>query len=85
MLVLSMPQGLTEWQLNSYYAAGRVMVPALLDIFTCQGFFKRQALLDLLTELAGTLPAPHDTGLQARISSECVLAGSVCTCFCPAV
>ena len=46
-------QGLTEWQLNSYYAAGRVMVPALLDVFTCQGFFKRQALLDLLTELAG--------------------------------
>lgn len=46
-------QGLTEWQLNSYYAAGRVMVPALQDVFTCQGFFKRQALLDLLTELAG--------------------------------
>jgi hypothetical protein len=46
-------QGLTEWQLNSYYAAGRVMVPALLDVFTCQGFFRRQALLDLLTELAG--------------------------------
>lgn len=47
------PQGLSEWQLNSYYAAGRVMVPALLDVFTCQGFFKRQALLDLMTELAG--------------------------------
>lgn len=40
-------------QLNSYYAAGRVMVPALLDTFTCQGFFKRRALLDLMTELAG--------------------------------
>lgn len=46
-------QGLTEWQLNSYYAAGRVMVPALLDVFTVQGFFKRQALLDLMTELTG--------------------------------
>jgi hypothetical protein len=33
------------------------MVPALLDTFTCQGFFKRRALLDLLTELAGALPA----------------------------
>jgi hypothetical protein len=31
------------------------MVPALLDVFTCQGFFKRQALLDLLTEMAGEL------------------------------
>lgn len=40
-------------QLNSYYAAGRVMVPALLDTFTCQGFFKRRSLLELLTELAG--------------------------------
>ncbi|WIA32340.1 hypothetical protein OEZ86_003176 [Tetradesmus obliquus] len=46
-------EGLTEWQLNSYYAAGRVMVPALLDTFTCQGFFKRRSLLELLTELAG--------------------------------
>ncbi|KAF8071241.1 Kcnt2 [Scenedesmus sp. PABB004] len=46
-------EGLTEWQLNSYYAAGRVMVPALLDTFTCQGFFKRRALQDLMTELAG--------------------------------
>jgi hypothetical protein len=44
-------------QLNSYYAAGRVMVPALLDTFTCQGFFKRRALLDLLTELAGAIHA----------------------------
>jgi hypothetical protein len=43
--------------MNSYYAAGRVMVPALLDTFTCQGFFKRRALLDLLTELAGAVRA----------------------------
>jgi hypothetical protein len=49
-------EGLTEWQMNSYYAAGRVVVPALLDTFTCQAFFKRRQLMDLLTELAGREP-----------------------------
>lgn len=70
-------QGLTEWQLNSYYAAGRVMVPALLDIFTCQGFFKRQALLDLLTELAGVCAA----GLLV-VSADCA-AQPVWAAFAP--
>lgn len=73
--VLSL-QGLTEWQLNSYYAAGRVMVPALLDIFTCQGFFKRQALLDLLTELAGSC--------SWVVSAECRPACPRSFCSCPA-
>jgi hypothetical protein len=55
-------------QLNSYYAAGRVMVPALLDTFTCQGFFKRRALLDLLTELAGELPAARCAAMCCTVA-----------------
>ena len=62
--------------MNSYYAAGRVMVPALLDAFTVQAFFKRGPLLDLLTELAGTV----DRGsgclpfcLSVCVSSACVM------------
>lgn len=46
-------KGLLEWQANPYYCAGRVLVPAVMDIITCQAFFKRRLLLDLMTELAG--------------------------------
>lgn len=37
----ALKQGLIEWQVNSYYCAGRVTVPAVMDTFTCQAFFKR--------------------------------------------
>lgn len=70
--IIILPQGLSEWQLNSYYAAGRVMVPALLDIFTCQGFFKRQALLDLLTELAGVCVGCEKRGAVVQYTCVCV-------------
>lgn len=46
-------EGLNEWQVNAYYAAGRVLVPALLDVFSTQAFFRWRQLLDLLAELAG--------------------------------
>lgn len=46
-------EGLPEWQLNAYYCAGRVVVPALLDTFTLQAVFKGRRLVELLTELAG--------------------------------
>lgn len=36
--------GLVAWQVNSYYCAGRVVVPALMDTFTCQAFFSRVSL-----------------------------------------
>ncbi len=48
-----MVQGLTEWQANPYYCGGRVTVPALVDIFACQAFFKQHLLLGVLSELAG--------------------------------
>jgi len=46
-------EGLTEWQVNAYYAGGRVLVPALLDVFTTQAFFRWRQLLDLMQEMAG--------------------------------
>lgn len=46
-------EGLAEWQANPYYVAGRVTVPALMDTFTCQCFFNRGLLTDLLAELSG--------------------------------
>jgi hypothetical protein len=61
---LGRDEGITEWQINSYYAAGRVLVPALLDAFTCQALFKRHRLLQLLTELTGDDGRPGGAMLQ---------------------
>jgi hypothetical protein len=59
-----MLEGLTEWQANPYYCSGRVTVPALLDIFSCQAFFKQQLLLGLLAELSGDDGRPGGAALQ---------------------
>lgn len=36
-------EGLSEWQANPYYCAGRVTVPALMDTFACHCFFNKCA------------------------------------------
>lgn len=46
-------EGLTEWQANPYYAAGRCTVPALMDTFATQGFFTMGLLIEFLAELSG--------------------------------
>ena len=48
-------EGLAEWQANSYYAAGRVTVPALMDTFATQCFFNRGLLVEVLAEMCGDL------------------------------
>jgi hypothetical protein len=63
-------EGLTEWQVNSYYAAGRVLVPALLDVFTTQAFFRWRQLLDLMQELAGGLGFGVGLGWGVRLGGE---------------
>ncbi len=40
----SVAAGLTEWQANPYYCAGRVTVPALMDAFLCSNFVNRWIL-----------------------------------------
>ncbi|GMH45499.1 hypothetical protein BSKO_13456 [Bryopsis sp. KO-2023] len=46
-------EGLTEWQTNPYYSAGRVLVPALLDTLSCHSFFSKGLLIDLMAEFTG--------------------------------
>ena len=41
-------EGLMGWQANPYYAAGRVVVPALLDTVACQAFIKKVSLKNTL-------------------------------------
>ena len=46
-------EGLASWQVNSFYAAGRIMVPALLDTLTAQAFFNPGLIPDFFRELQG--------------------------------
>eukprot|EP00884_Botryococcus_braunii_P010003 jgi/Botrbrau1/19003/Bobra.0100s0037.1 len=46
-------EGLSEWQANPYYCAGRVTVPAVMDTFACHSFFNKGLMVELLEELAG--------------------------------
>jgi hypothetical protein len=71
-----MLDGLTEWQANPYYCSGRVTVPALLDIFACQAFFKQQQLLGLLAELAGDDGRRGGAALQQLPVPQHLVGGS---------
>ena len=63
-------EGLTEWQSNPYYAAGRCTVPALMDTFATQGFFSRGLLIDILAELSGDFHADAFASEDSESSSD---------------
>lgn len=44
-------EGLTEWQANAFFAAGRILVPALMSTFASHGFLNKGLLLALLDEI----------------------------------
>ncbi|GMH45490.1 hypothetical protein BSKO_13447 [Bryopsis sp. KO-2023] len=55
-------EGLTEWQTNPYYSAGRVLVPALLDTLACHSFFSKGLLIDLMAEFTGDVNSGNYVG-----------------------
>ncbi|RMZ57560.1 hypothetical protein APUTEX25_001760, partial [Auxenochlorella protothecoides] len=69
----SVAAGLTEWQANPYYCAGRVTVPALMDAFLCSNFVNRGLPRETLAELAGDGPSGGTGGaalLQIPVPPE---------------
>eukprot|EP00210_Caulerpa_lentillifera_P002585 g2479.t1 len=44
-------EGMTEWQANAFFAAGRVLVPALMSTFASHSFLNKGLLVALLDEI----------------------------------
>lgn len=46
--------GLAEWQANTFYSAGRVMLPSLMDTLACMTFYSPSGVVDqIVPALAG--------------------------------
>ena len=57
--------GLADWQSNSFFAAGRVLLPSIMDTLASLCFFSSSGVIDqLLPELAGCNGRPGGAALR---------------------